>query len=104
MKKIVLILFAVLCGAVAAVAQKAVVESFEAAPMDVTAQKYARLDKHGEKCALVKVSVVAPNVTFQGNVMGDVQKRQRVLGIPHLRHEDGAHLRRLVPGLHVRLP
>ena len=38
MKKIVLILFAVLCGAVAAVAQKAVVESFEAAPMDVTAQ------------------------------------------------------------------
>ena len=75
MKKIVLILFAVLCGAVAAVAQKAVVETFEAAPMDVTAQKYARLDKHGEKCALVKVSVVAPNVTFQGNVMGDVQKR-----------------------------
>ena len=75
MKKIVLILFAVLCGAVAAVAQKAVVESFEAAPMDVTAQQYARLDKHGEKCALVKVSVVAPNVTFQGNVMGDVQKR-----------------------------
>ena len=75
MKKIVLILFAVLCGAVAAVAQKAVVESFEAAPMDVTAQQYARLDLHGEKCALVKVSVVAPNVTFQGNVMGDVQKR-----------------------------
>ena len=75
MKKIVLILFAVLCGAVAAVAQKAVVETFEAAPMDVTAQQYARLDLHGEKCALVKVRVVAQGVTFSGNVMGEVEKR-----------------------------
>ena len=74
MKKIVLILFAVLCGAVAAVAQKAVVESFEAAPMDVTAQQYARTDRNGQKCALVKVVVVASGVSFQGNVMGDVRK------------------------------
>ena len=75
MKKIFLLIVLAVAGAVSAAAQKAEVESFEPAPMDVTAQQYARLDLHGEKCALVKVSVVAPNVTFQGNVMGDVQKR-----------------------------
>ena len=74
MKKIILILFVVLCGAVGAVAQDAVVRSFEVAPMDVSAQQYARTDRNGQKCALVKVVVVASGVSFQGNVMGDVRK------------------------------
>ena len=62
-------------GAAASAAQDAVVRSFEAAPMDVTAQQYARKDLHGEKCALVKVRVVAQGVTFSGSVMGEVEKR-----------------------------
>ena len=74
MKKIILILFVVLCGAVGAVAQDAVVRSFEVAPMDVSAQQFARTDRNGQKCALVKVVVVASGVSFQGNVMGDVRK------------------------------
>lgn len=75
MKKLFLILIIALAGAVGGAAQEAVVKSFEAAPMDVTAQQYARLDLHGEKCALVKVRVVARDVTFSGSVMGEVQKR-----------------------------
>ncbi|MCI5978151.1 MAG: hypothetical protein MRZ32_04340, partial [Bacteroidales bacterium] len=74
MKKFFLILLMAL-AVVSATSQKAVVESFEVAPMDVTAQKYARLDLHGEKCALVKVIVVAQNVSFQGNLIGDVPKK-----------------------------
>lgn len=61
-------------AATAAMSQKAQVERFEAAPMDLTAQQHARLDLHGEKCALVKVQVVAPGVTFQGNIIGTTDK------------------------------
>ena len=74
MKKLLVIILLAVIGAARGAAQDAKVRSFEAAPMDVTAQKYARLDLHGEKCARVKVIVVAQGVTFQGNVMGDVQK------------------------------
>ena len=74
MKKIILILFAVLCGAVGAVGQEAVVKGFDAAPMDLSAQQYARQDRNGVKCALVKVQVIAADVRFQGNVMGDVRQ------------------------------
>lgn len=75
MKKFLLILSLVLTGVMNAVAQEATVKSFEAAPMDLSAKKYSRLDLHGAKCALLKVRVVAPGVTFSGNVMGDVVKR-----------------------------
>lgn len=63
----ILMAFAVL----SATSQKAVVESFEVAPMDVTAQQYARLDLHGEKCAIVKVRVIAEDVSFKGNLIGE---------------------------------
>ena len=82
MKKLILIIllaFAVGAGT----AQKAVVKSFEAAPMDVTAQKYARQDLHGEKCALVKVMVVASNVSFQGNLIGDRKTSTRLISSDH---------------------
>ena len=75
MKKLLLILLTSIVCVGIAMAQDAVVRSFEAAPMDVTAQQYSRLDRNGVKCALVKVQVVATDVMFQGNVMGDVQKR-----------------------------
>ncbi len=74
MKRLFLIIIAAVFAALAAAAQDARVRSFEAAPMDVTAQKLARLDLHGEKCALVKVQVIATGLEFSGNVMGDVAK------------------------------
>lgn len=70
MKKFFLILLMAL-AVVSATSQKAVVESFEVAPMDVTAQQYARLDLHGEKCAIVKVRVIAEDVFFKGNLIGE---------------------------------
>ena len=74
MKRLFLIIIAAVFAALAAAAQDARVRSFEAAHMDVTAQKLARLDLHGEKCALVKVQVIATGLEFSGNVMGDVAK------------------------------
>ena len=52
-------------------AQKAEVDSFEPVPMDVTAQQHSRLDLHGEKCAVVKVRVIADDVAFKGNLIGE---------------------------------
>ena len=71
MKKIFIIIMLAVAGALGAWAQKAEVESFEVAPMDLTAQKYARKDLHGEKCAVVKVRVIADGVAFQGNLIGE---------------------------------
>lgn len=61
-------------AALSAQAQKAVVESF-GSTNDMSAQKYSRDDLNGRKCALVKVQVIAQDVTFQGNVMGDVKEQ-----------------------------
>ena len=61
-------------AALSAQAQKAVVESF-GSTNDLSAQKYSRDDLNGRKCALVKVQVIAQDVTFQGNVMGDVKEQ-----------------------------
>ncbi|MCI5978252.1 MAG: hypothetical protein MRZ32_04870, partial [Bacteroidales bacterium] len=71
MKKLFLIILLALAGALSAAAQDAKVRSFEAAPMDVTAQQHARLDLHGEKCAVVKVRVIADGVAFKGNLIGE---------------------------------
>ena len=71
MKKLFLIILLALAAALSAAAQDAKVRSFEAAPMDVTAQKHARLDLHGEKCAVVKVRVIADGVAFKGNLIGE---------------------------------
>ncbi|MDY2916792.1 MAG: PEGA domain-containing protein, partial [Muribaculaceae bacterium] len=71
MKNLFLTILLVVATVVTAAAQKAEVESFEATPMDVTAQQFARLDLHGEKCAVVKVRVIADGVAFQGNLIGE---------------------------------
>ena len=71
MKKLLIIILLAMAGAIGATAQEATVKSFETAPMDVTAQQYARLDLHGEKCAVVKVRVIADGVAFKGNLIGE---------------------------------
>ena len=50
MKKLFLIIILAIASAPGVRAQEAQVESLEMTPMDVTAQKYSRLDLHGEKC------------------------------------------------------
>ena len=65
MKKIFLIiLLSVLlsvCCALTAAAQKLSEKdiTLEKDPVDLSARTYQRLDKHGDKCALVKVRVIA---------------------------------------------
>ena len=55
MKKIIVAAIMAVMAAFAAEAQEAVVKKFEAVPIDLTAQKYARADLHGVRCAVVKV-------------------------------------------------
>lgn len=74
MKKNVLSFLLIFAIAMSTIAQKAVVESFETASMDLTAQKYARVDLNGVKCAVVKVQVIAPGVEFSGNIIGTTEK------------------------------
>ena len=50
MKKLFLIIIHAMSAVLSVRAQKAQVESLEMTPMDVTAQKYSRLDLHGDKC------------------------------------------------------
>jgi len=59
------------CGA----AQEATVKRVELDMMDLSGKKYERLDLNGEPCALVKVEVLANDVTFSGNVREPVEHR-----------------------------
>lgn len=52
----------------------ATIDRVEMSPMDVTAMARGRLDLNNEQCALVKVNVLADDVVFQGNVVGDVPR------------------------------
>ena len=63
-------LFALLGGASA---QKLTVESFAAAPMDLSASTHLRLDLNKQPCALVKVQLAAADAQFDGNVLGDCE-------------------------------
>ena len=74
MKKLFITLIIAVAGAIGAAAQKAEVESFQATPIDLTAQKYAPNDLNGRKCALVKVQVIATGVEFSGNIIGTPEK------------------------------
>ena len=74
MKKLLFVIIAMAMCAVTAVAQKAVVEGFEVASMDLSARTNARLDLHGVRCALVKVRVIADGVVFRGNTIGEPEK------------------------------
>lgn len=47
--------------------------SLESLPMDLSATTHPRVDLNGRKCGLVKVQCVLPNMTFVGNVIGDVK-------------------------------
>ncbi len=71
MKKLFIVILLAVVGVVGAGAQEATVKSFEMSPMDVTARTHSRKDLHGEKCAVVKVRVIADGVAFQGNLIGE---------------------------------
>ncbi len=75
MKKLLItILLSLLCTMTSAAQKLTDTDiTFAADPMDLTAQSQARLDRNGVKCALLKVQVLATDVRFQGNVMGDVR-------------------------------
>lgn len=64
---------AAFCIADSASAQNVVINAVELDPSDLTAQtsKYARRDRLGQPCALVKVAVVADDVNFHGDVVGE---------------------------------
>jgi len=53
-------------------AQEMSVKRFEEATTDLAARTKPRQDLNGNDCALIKVQIAAPGVTFEGNVMGDV--------------------------------
>ena len=76
MKKLLItILLSLLCTMTSAAQKLTDTDiTFAADPMDLTAQSQARLDLNGVKCALLKVQVLATDVRFQGNVMGDVRR------------------------------
>ena len=42
-------------------------------PTDLTASTYPRKDLNNKECALIKVVITEPNVTFEGNVIGEVE-------------------------------
>lgn len=53
--------------------QEMEVESITATPFDLTASTNKRLDNNGNACAMVKVVLPIQNVSFEGNVIGDVK-------------------------------
>ena len=72
MKRYIFLLF-LLSAVVGLQAQKLTVEKMEVAPMDLSASTQPRNDLNGNPCALVKVLFPTVGVTFEGNVLGDVE-------------------------------
>ena len=70
MKKILLIvldlMFTIACTA------QIKIESVTENLMDLTAATQKRLDLNGSPCALVKIEMISPEASFQGNVVGNV--------------------------------
>ena len=65
------ILYSLLCF-IGTHAQELNVKSFVVKTNDITARTQPRQDINGNDCALVKVQIVGQGITFNGNVMGDV--------------------------------
>ena len=72
MKRIV-ILMLLIVSALSVCGQELTVKRMEVAPMDLSASTQQRLDKNRNPCALVKVLFPTVGVTFEGNVLGDVE-------------------------------
>ena len=70
MKRLLLIYFALVAAAIAASAQIAV-ESMALIPTDMTAVRLDRRDLMNTPCAVVRVQLATPDVTFEGNLIGD---------------------------------
>ena len=74
MKRLLLFLFSVIVVC-PSLAQKLTVESFVAAPLDLSASTEQRLDLNKQPCALVKVQLTAAGAEFGGSVIGDVVRK-----------------------------
>lgn len=70
-----MVVAAMVCCVIGAAGQKAAVERVELLPFEVIRMAEQRRDLNGEACALVRVEVLADDVTFSGNVIGDVEHR-----------------------------
>lgn len=72
-------LFFALCLTVACIAsvlaQEITVKSMTARPMDLSARVDGRKDVNDDPCALVKVQLTIDDVTFDGNIVGNVERR-----------------------------
>ena len=74
MTKKVFLLHLFLLLALHSQAQELTVKSMAVAQDDLTASVNQRFDRNGVPCALVKVMLVDSKPTFQGNVIGEVEK------------------------------
>gem|GEM_PF-1960337 len=70
-----MVVAAMVCCVIGMSGQKAAVERVELLPFEVIRTADQRRDLNGEACALVRVEVLADDVTFSGNVIGDVEHR-----------------------------
>ncbi len=69
MKKLTLLAAILLAAAFHAGAQELTVKSFQLKINDMTAKIDPVLDLNGEPCALIKVAVAAPEISFSGNII-----------------------------------
>ena len=73
LREIIIVLLLVVAAFAEAVAQSRIKDiDVHLNGNDLTARTSKRLDNNGNPCALLKVSVLADNVEFQGNVIGEV--------------------------------
>lgn len=75
MKRIILFLSICLTCITSAIAQEMTVKSMIARPMDLSARVDGRKDANGDPCALVKVQVTIEDMVFDGNIVGEVERR-----------------------------
>lgn len=71
-KYIVTIFLLLLCGMIASASIRVTSEVKES-PYDISARTEKRLDLNGMGCALIKIEIPIENVTFDGNVVGEIQ-------------------------------
>lgn len=53
------------------------IESLESLPTDLTASTQSRFDLNGKRCGLIKVQCVLEDVQFSGNIIGNVEYKNR---------------------------
>ena len=77
MRQLLLSIIILICTT-SSMAQELSVRDFREVTNDLSARTSPRQDLNGKDCALVKVQIASPGVTFTGNVMGDVNFKNNV--------------------------